>query len=181
MQLCLSCTNPSIYAYRRGKMHATPHLSVSSRVLVWGKFRTLELTDIPTNLANQVKVCHALGQSRSVQSRGPERAHKAISRHGDRRVQIADFRDSFKRINWLYLVFKCRIKTKHYFEWLLWHWSSLSQLNLEPTRPSVLMGCKVPTDLVKISVEEATHMGFYLYITSALCVLPMAYYALPTA
>ena len=23
------------------------------------------------------------------------------------------------------------------------------------------MGCKVPTDLVKISVKEATHMGFY--------------------
>ena len=45
---------------------------------VWGKFvfRTLELTDTPTNLANQVKVGHALIQSRSVQSRGPERAHQ---------------------------------------------------------------------------------------------------------
>ena len=45
---------------------------------VWGKFvfRTLELTDTPTNLANQVKVGHALGQSRSVQLRGPERAHQ---------------------------------------------------------------------------------------------------------
>ena len=45
---------------------------------VWGKFvfRTLELTDTPTNLANQVKVGHALDQSRSVQSRGPERAHQ---------------------------------------------------------------------------------------------------------
>ena len=40
---------------------------------VWG---TLELTDTPTNLANQVKVDHALDQSRSVQSRGPERAHQ---------------------------------------------------------------------------------------------------------
>ena len=45
---------------------------------VWGKFvfRTLELTDTPTNLANQVEVGHALDQSRSVQSRGPERAHQ---------------------------------------------------------------------------------------------------------
>ena len=45
---------------------------------VWGKFvfRTLELTDTPTNLANQVKVGHALDQSRRVQSRGPERAHQ---------------------------------------------------------------------------------------------------------
>ena len=45
---------------------------------VWGKFVfwTLELTDTPTNLANQVKVGHALDQSRSVQSRGPERAHQ---------------------------------------------------------------------------------------------------------
>ena len=45
---------------------------------VWGKFvfRTLELTDTPTNLANEVTVGHALDQSRSVQSRGPERAHQ---------------------------------------------------------------------------------------------------------
>ena len=45
---------------------------------VWGKFvfRTLELTDTPTNSANQVKVGHALDQSRSVQSRGPERTHQ---------------------------------------------------------------------------------------------------------
>ena len=45
---------------------------------VWGTFvfRTLELTDTPTNLANLVKVGHALDQSRSVQSRGPERAHQ---------------------------------------------------------------------------------------------------------
>ena len=40
-----------------------------------------------------------------------------------------------------------------------------TQLNLEPTRPNGLVGCKVPTDLVKISVKEATHMGFY-YITT---------------
>ena len=45
---------------------------------VWGKFvfRTLELTDTPTNLANEFKVGHALDQSRSVQSRGPERAYQ---------------------------------------------------------------------------------------------------------
>ena len=85
---------------------------------------------------------------------------KTMSRHGDRRGQIADFRDSFETINWLYLLFKCGIKTKTHFEWLLWHWSSLGQLNLKPTRPNGLVGCKVPTDLVKISVKEATHMGF---------------------
>ena len=86
-----------------------------------------------------------------------------MSRHGDRRGQIADFRDSFETINWLYLHFKCGIKTKTHFEWLLWHWSSLGQLNFEPTLPNSLVGCKVPTDLVKISVKEATHMGFLLY------------------
>ena len=86
---------------------------------------------------------------------------KTMSRHGDRRGQIADFRDSFETINWLYLLFKCGIKTKTHFEWLLWHWSSLGHLNLEPTRPNGLVGCKVPTDLVKISVKEATHMGFH--------------------
>ena len=84
-----------------------------------------------------------------------------MSRHGDSRGQMADFRDSFETINWLYLHFKCGMKTKTHFEWLLWHWSSLGQLNLELTRPNGLMGCKVPTDLVKISVKEATHMGFY--------------------
>ena len=92
---------------------------------------------------------------------------KTMSRHGDRRGQIADFRDRFETINWLYLLFKCGIKTKTHFEWLLWHWSSLGQLNLEPTRPKGLVGCKVPTDLVKISVKEATHMGFHYIIRGA--------------
>ena len=41
---------------------------------------------------------------------------------------------------------------------------TLRQLNLEPTRPNGLMGCKVPTDLMKISVKVATHMGFYYSI-----------------
>ena len=53
------------------------------------------------------------------------------------------------------------MKTKTHFEWLLWHWSSLDQLKLEPTRPNGLVGFKVPTDLVKISVKEAMHMGFH--------------------
>ena len=94
---------------------------------------------------------------------------KTMSRHGDRRGQIADFRDSFETINCLYLLFRCGIKTKTHFEWLLWHWSSLGQLNLEPTRPSGLVGCKVLTDLVKISVKEATHMGFYYSIPLTRC------------
>ena len=32
--------------------------------------------DTPTNLANQVELGHARDQSRSAQSRGPERAHQ---------------------------------------------------------------------------------------------------------
>ena len=66
---------------------------------VWGKFvfRMLELTDTSTNSNSQVKVGHALDQSRSVQSRGPERAHQTMRRHGDRRGRVADFRDSFEK------------------------------------------------------------------------------------
>ena len=33
-------------------------------------------------------------------------------------------------------------ENKKHFEWLLWHWYSLGQLNLEPTRPNGLVGCK---------------------------------------
>ena len=91
---------------------------------------------------------------------------KTMSRHGDRWGQFADFRGSFETIDWLYILFKYGIKTKTHFEWLLWHRSSLGQLNLEPNRPNGLVGCKVPTDLVKISVKEATHMGFY-YISKS--------------
>ena len=65
---------------------------------------------------------------------------KTMRSRGDRRGQIADFRDSFERIKWLYLHSKCGIKTKTHFEWLLWHWSSLGQLNLEPTWPNGLVG-----------------------------------------
>ena len=57
---------------------------------------------------------------------------KAMRNHGDRRGVFADFRDCFEIIKWLYLHFKCGLKTKTHFEWLLWHWSSLGQLNLEP-------------------------------------------------
>ena len=119
---------------------------------VWGKivFRTLELTDTPTNLSNQqVKV--------PITQCPIARTWESAPKQG----QIADFRDSFEGIKWLYLHSKCGIKTKTHFEWLLWHWSSLGQLDLEPIRPNGLVGCKVPTDLVKISVKEATHMGFY--------------------
>ena len=144
---------------------------------VWGKFvfRTLELTDTPNNLANQVKVGHALDQSCSVQSRGPERAHQNNepswrSSRTDRRLSR-----SFETINWLYLLFKCGIKTKTHFEWLLWHWSSLGQLILEPTRPNGLVGGKVPTDLVNISVKEATHMGFYYTVDHTVVTLLVAY------
>ena len=58
----------------------------------------LELTDTPTNLANQVKANQALDQSRSVQSRGPERTHQNNEPFCDSRGQIADLRGSFERL-----------------------------------------------------------------------------------
>ena len=78
----------------------------------------------------------------------------------------ADFQDKFERNKWLYLLFKCGMKTKTHFEWVHWHWSSHCQLNLEPTRPNSLVGCKVPTDLMKISVKEAMHMTWVFIIIS---------------
>ena len=52
--------------------------SVFQGFRVWGKFvfPTLELTVTPTNLANQVKIGHALDQSRSVQTQTWESAPK---------------------------------------------------------------------------------------------------------
>ena len=116
----------------------TPHLPVSSRVLGWEEICiSNDGTHGHTHQFNQS------GQSRSRSwpitecpiARTWESAQKRMSSHGDLRGQIADFRGSFERINWLYLLFKCGIKTKAHFEWLLWHWSSLGQLNLKPTRP----------------------------------------------
>ena len=52
-------------------------------------------------------------------------------------------------------------KQKNHFEWVLWHWSSLCPLNLEPTRSNSLVGCKVSTNLLKISVKDPTRMGFF--------------------
>ena len=91
---------------------------------VWGKFvfQTLELMATPTNLANQVKVGRVLDQSCSVQLRGPDRAHHNNAQLWWLSRQIADFRDSFERIKWLYLLFKCGRKTKPHFQWVLWHW-----------------------------------------------------------
>ena len=69
---------------------------MSSRVLGWGKFVfwMLELTDTPTNLAIQIKVGHALDQSRSAQSHGPERAHQNnkpedISKHDKNMIKMS--------------------------------------------------------------------------------------------
>ena len=45
------------------------------------------------------------------------------------------FETVWRRLIGCIYFFKCGIKTKTHFEWLLWHWSSLGQLNLEPTRP----------------------------------------------
>ena len=81
----------------------------------------------------------------------------------------------FERINWLYLIFKCGKKTKTDFEWLPWCWSSLCLLNLEPVGLTASWVAKVPTDLVKISVKEATHMGLY-YIA---CISPSVRLCVP--
>ena len=121
----------------------------------------MEPTDTPTNLANQVKVGHALDQSHRIKSCGPERAHQNNEQSRRSSIQIADFQDNFDRNNWFHLLFKCGIKTKTHLEWLLWHWSSLGHLNFEPTWLNGLVGCKVAADLVKICVKDATHMGFY--------------------
>ena len=52
-------------------------------------------------------------------------------------------------------------RIKPHSEWVLWHWSSICQLNLEPDG---LVGCKLSThvNLVKIIVKEPMHMGFLL-------------------
>ena len=73
-----SSDNDSTGFWPPGSLHYPTLAREFQGFRVWGKFvfRTLELTDTPTNLANQVKVGHALDQSRSVQSRGPESAPK---------------------------------------------------------------------------------------------------------
>ena len=53
---------------------------------------------------------------------------KTMSSHGDRRGQTADFRDSVEGTEWMYLLFKCGVKIKPCFEWVIWHWSTLCQL-----------------------------------------------------
>ena len=51
--------------------------------------------------------------------------------HGDRRRQIAVFRDSFEKIKWWFVLFMCGIKTKIHFECILSHWWSFCQLNMQ--------------------------------------------------
>ena len=97
-----------------------PHFPVSCRV------RTLELTATPTNLANQVKLGHALDQTCSVQHADLSEHTKTMTCHDDRRRQIVNFWSRFEMIKWLHLLCMCGIKTKPHFEWVLWHGSSLS-------------------------------------------------------
>ena len=127
-------------------------------------FRTLELTDTPTKSANQGKAGH---ESRSVRSRWAESSPKQWAV-----LAIVEGRSpTFET------VFLCGIKQKT-FEWLLWQWSSLIQLNLEPTRLLGLVVCKVPTDLVKISGKEARHIGFYYSISWKILLMWMSQNAL---
>ena len=57
-------------------------------------------------------------------------------------------------IKWLYLLCKCAIKQLEFFD----TGRHSCQLNSEPTGPNGFVGCKVPTDLVKISVK-----GLHVY------------------
>ena len=92
---------------------------------------------------------------------------KTMSRHGDRWGQIADFRGSFETINWLYLLFKCGIKTKTHFEWLLWHWSSLGQLNLEPTGLTASWVAKCQLTSWR-SVSKKPHIWVFIIVSISL-------------
>ena len=103
----------------------TPHLLVSSRVLGceenlylerWNSWRHPPIQPIKsmyvTLLTNQALSNHVDLREYT----------KTMGLPSDRRGQIADFRDSFERINSLYLLFKCGIKkTKTHFEWLIRH------------------------------------------------------------
>ena len=64
---------------------------------------------IPTNLANQAKLVHALYQS--------NHAMTIRADLGDRRGQIADFQSFFERVKWLYWLCKSGIKTKTRIAW----------------------------------------------------------------
>ena len=44
--------------------------------------------------------------------------------------------------------------------------ASLTLIFTRPVEPNGLVGRKVQTDLVKISVKEAMHMGFYCIMSS---------------
>ena len=113
---------------------------------VWGKFvfRTLELTETPTI---QVKVGRALDQSRSVQSRGPERAHQSNeqpwrSSRTDRRLSRQFWAD------WL-AVFTVWDKSNNPF-WmasltLIFTWS-VELRTREVIRPSGLQGANWPRE-----------------------------------
>ena len=107
-------------------------------------------------------------------NRADLRERTETSSYGDRGGQIADFRDSFERIKWQYLLFKCEIQTKTHFEWVPWHWSLLCQLNLEHTRPNGLMDCTVPTDIVKL-LHNLSFVAFLFSDMSVmyLCMLKM--------
>ena len=65
-------------------------------------FRTLVLGAIPTNLGNQVKVGHALGQSHSVKSHGPGRVHQ----NNEMSRTVTDCQGSFGWIKLFHLLYK---------------------------------------------------------------------------
>ena len=133
---------------------------------VWGKFvfRTLESTDTPTK--------HQCGQSEqswshswpitqcpvawTCESEPKQCAVMAIVEDGS-----PHFDTVLRGLNGCMCFLSVGWKQNPYFEWVLWHRSSLCQMSLEHTWPNGLVGCRVPTDIVKIGVKEAMHIGFY--------------------
>ena len=119
---------------------------------VWGKivFWMLELMATLINLANQVKVGHTLDQP--CKSCGLEGSYQNNEPSWQSSRTIADFPGCFEWIKLQYLLYNCGTKIKTHFGWVLFD-TDLHSLGL--------MGRKVLTDLVKISVKGPMHMGLY--------------------
>ena len=157
-----SVTGLGVYARRWVYDNITPHsLCYLARVrpVVLG-VRKICISNTWTHQSPiQIKVGHALDQSHSVQLRGPERVHQNNlqswrSSRTNRRLSRQFWED------WVTVfAFYVWDKNKNPF-WMFFFYISLCLLNLEPTRPNGLMGCKVSTDLVKISFTVAMHMVF---------------------
>ena len=99
-------------------------------------------------------------------------ATKSVSCHGDGRGHFSDFQGPFQRIKSLYLLYMCVSKTQMDFQWVLWHSSSLCQLNLESTRPNGACGfegAKWPGEIqcqrIYVHVFLLSYVSYYMLYT----------------